>query len=63
MNSALQRAYRAAGRASSFFVTLLFNSYHTKGFYLFPRQASEGDVKLAQLDRAEAPGCFNISRT
>ena len=49
VNSALQCAYRASGRARSFFVTLLFNSYHTKGFFLFSRQALEGDVKLAQF--------------
>ena len=49
MNSAFQRAYRSAGRASGFFVTLLFDSDHTKGFFLFPRQALEGDVKLAQF--------------
>ena len=49
VNSALQCAYRAAGRASGFFVTLLFYSDHTKGFFLFPRQALEGDVKLAQF--------------
>ena len=49
VNSALQCADRAAGRASSFFVTLLFDSDHTKGFFLVPRQALEGDVKLAQF--------------
>ena len=49
VNSALQCAYRASGRARSFFVTLLFDSYHTKGFFLFSRQALEGDVKLAQF--------------
>ena len=49
MNSALQRTYRAAGRASGFFVTLLFYSDHAKGFLLFPRQALEGDIKLAQF--------------
>ena len=39
VNATLQCAYRAAGRASSFLVTLLFDSDHTKGFLLFPRQA------------------------
>jgi hypothetical protein len=37
VNSALQCAYRAAGRPSSFFVTSLFDSDHTKSFFLFPR--------------------------
>ena len=50
VNTALQCAYRAAGRVSSFFVTLLFDSCHPKGCFLFLRQALEGEVKLAQFD-------------
>ena len=49
MNSAFQRAYRATGRASGFFVTLLFYSDHAKCFLLFPRQALEGNINLAQF--------------
>ena len=49
MNSAFQRAYCAAGRASGLFVTLLFYSDHAKSLLLFPRQALEGDIKLAQF--------------